>query len=219
MDKGIRSSPVRVAVRVRPLNEREISGGQSEAWDVGSGGLHLKRARRERSSCLTGKKLESKDATYLFDHVFDKDSSTATVYETIAQDIVRDAMEGYHSSIFAYGQTSCGKTHTMMHAERGIVALAVKDIFSYIKRCPTREFLLRVSYMEIYNESINDLLVPSSKNLDIFDHPKKGCVISGLVRRLLLRQAGPRNVTHPSSHHSLTPAFGIVLPLSSWRRS
>ena len=72
-------------------------------------------------------------------------------------------MEGYHGSVFAYGQTSTGKTHTMQGtgSSPGVVPLAVNDCFEYISSCEDREFLLRVSYMEIYNEQINDLFSPS----------------------------------------------------------
>ena len=69
-------------------------------------------------------------------------------------------MKGINGTLFAYGQTASGKTHTIMGepAELGIVPLAVKDIFEHINNSPSREFLLRASYMEIYNEEINDLL-------------------------------------------------------------
>lgn len=71
-------------------------------------------------------------------------------------------MEGYNAVIFAYGQTASGKTYTLSgdEDEPGIIPRAMKDVFAYIRRTSTREYLLRCSYLEIYNESIHDLLAP-----------------------------------------------------------
>jgi centromeric protein E len=69
-------------------------------------------------------------------------------------------MEGYHGTVFAYGMTGTGKTFSMQGTTTspGVIPLAITDIFSYIRETPHREFLLRVSYLEIYNEKIHDLL-------------------------------------------------------------
>ena len=69
-------------------------------------------------------------------------------------------MEGYHGTVFAYGMTGTGKTFSMQGTQSspGVIPLAITDIFSYIRETPSREFLLRVSYLEIYNEKIHDLL-------------------------------------------------------------
>lgn len=71
-------------------------------------------------------------------------------------------MEGYHGTVFAYGMTGTGKTFSMQGttSSPGVIPLAITDIFSYIRETPSREFLLRVSYLEIYNEKIHDLLSP-----------------------------------------------------------
>ena len=73
-------------------------------------------------------------------------------------------MEGYHGTVFAYGMTGTGKTFSMQGtaSSPGVIPLAIADIFSYIRETPHREFLLRVSYLEIYNEKIHDLLSPAS---------------------------------------------------------
>lgn len=75
-------------------------------------------------------------------------------------------MEGYHGTVFAYGQTGTGKTFSMQGtaSSPGVIPLAITDIFSYIRETPSREFLLRVSYLEIYNEKIQDLLSMASSN-------------------------------------------------------
>jgi centromeric protein E len=73
-------------------------------------------------------------------------------------------MDGYNAVIFAYGQTASGKTFTLSgdEDEPGIIPRSMKDVFGFIKRTPTREYLLRCSYLEIYNENIHDLLAPPS---------------------------------------------------------
>ncbi|OBS73592.1 hypothetical protein A6R68_15870, partial [Neotoma lepida] len=97
--------------------------------------------------------------------VFHSNETTKNVYEEIAVPIINSAIQGYNGTIFAYGQTASGKTHTMMGSEDclGVIPRAIHDIFQRIKKFPEREFLLRVSYMEIYNETITDLLCNAQK--------------------------------------------------------
>jgi hypothetical protein len=107
-------------------------------------------------------------------------------------------MEGYNALIFAYGQTASGKTHTLSGspAEPGIIPLSIRDLFALIRNSPDREFLLRASYLELYNEALLDLLSADCKELSLSEGKKKGeVVVNGLtecavrteddVRRLL----------------------------------
>lgn len=82
------------------------------------------------------------------------------MYDSAAKRLVRRVMEGYHGTVFAYGMTGTGKTFSMQGTATspGVIPLAITDIFSFIRETPEREFLLRVSYLEIYNEKIHDLL-------------------------------------------------------------
>ncbi|MGH0161333.1 UNVERIFIED_CONTAM: hypothetical protein FKN15_041051 [Acipenser sinensis] len=97
--------------------------------------------------------------------VFNTDETTDKLYQDVAQPLVVSAVNGYNGTIFAYGQTSSGKTFTMMGNQKslGVIPLAIQDIFKIIDDTPNREFLLRVSYMEIYNETVTDLLCDSRK--------------------------------------------------------
>ena len=97
---------------------------------------------------------------YIYDNVFESHDQNSKVYNSSAKQLVRRVMEGYHGTVFAYGMTGSGKTFSMQGtaSSPGIIPLAITDIFSFIRETPQREFLLRVSYLEIYNEKINDLL-------------------------------------------------------------
>jgi len=170
-------------------------------------------------------KEEQRKTSYSFDKVYGPMHRTNTLYEESVRHIVQSSMEGYHGSVFAYGQTSTGKTYTMSGtpSEPGIVPLAVQDCFSFIQNQnhANREFLLRVSYMEIYNEMINDLLAPekNSSAIRIFENKKEGVIVRGLREEIVTcpedvyalltigearRQTGSTNLNKQSSRsHSI----------------
>ena len=115
-----------------------------------------------RRSLISYKGREGGD--YRYDNVFSPHDQNAQVYNSAAKRLVRRVMEGYHGTVFAYGMTGTGKTFSMQGTANspGVIPLAITDIFSYIRENPNREFLLRVSYLEIYNEKIYDLLSQST---------------------------------------------------------
>jgi centromeric protein E len=113
----------------------------------------------------------------LFRSVFDANTNTSTVYEHIGTDIVKSVTSGINGTIFAYGQTSSGKTHTMLGSgdQGGVLEMAAKDIFRQISETNDRDFLLRVSFVEIYNEVIRDLLSDAADpTVAIREDPRKG---------------------------------------------
>ncbi|KAE8770805.1 kinesin-related protein 4 [Hordeum vulgare] len=146
---------VTATVRFRPLSSREIRQGEEIAWYADGETV----VRSEHNPNIA----------YAYDRVFGPTTTTQQVYDVAAQHVVSGAMQGINGTIFAYGVTSSGKTHTMHGDQRspGIIPLAVKDAFDIIQETLNREFLLRVSYLEIYNEIVNDLLNPAGKNLRI----------------------------------------------------
>ncbi|KAJ2737647.1 hypothetical protein GGI20_006400, partial [Coemansia sp. BCRC 34301] len=101
--------------------------------------------------------------------VFDQRVTTQTVYDDIVKEITTSSMSGFNGTIFAYGQTSSGKTHTMYGSgkEPGIIKLAIKNMFDIVANDVTRVYRIRVSFLEIYNEDIRDLLDPSSVHLSV----------------------------------------------------
>ncbi|PHU04707.1 Kinesin-related protein 11 [Capsicum chinense] len=164
---------ISVTVRFRPMSEREYQKGDEIAWYADGG----KTVRNEYNPATA----------YAFDRVFGPQTSTQDVYEVAAQPVVKAAMEGIHGTVFAYGVTSSGKTHTMHgdHSSPGIIPLAIKDVFSIIQDTPGREFLLRVSYIEIYNEVINDLLDPTGQNLRVREDAQ-GTYVEGIKEEVVL---------------------------------
>lgn len=179
---------VTVTVRFRPLSPREIRQGEEIAW-YADGETVL---RNEHNPSIA----------YAYDRVFGPTTTTRHVYDVAAQHVVSGAMEGINGTIFAYGVTSSGKTHTMHGDQRspGIIPLAVKDAFSIIQETPNREFLLRVSYLEIYNEVINDLLNPAGQNLRIREDAQ-GVFVEGIKEEVVLSPAHALSLIAAGEEH------------------
>lgn len=164
---------ISVTIRFRPLSEREYQKGDEIAWYADGD----KIVRNEYNPATA----------YAFDKVFGPSTSSPEVYEVAARPVVKAAMEGVSGTVFAYGVTSSGKTHTM-HGDQnspGVIPLAIKDVFSIIQDTPGREFLLRVSYLEIYNEVINDLLDPTGQNLRVREDAQ-GTYVEGIKEEVVL---------------------------------
>mmetsp|Transcript_108104 Transcript_108104/g.230818 ORF Transcript_108104/g.230818 Transcript_108104/m.230818 type:complete len:608 (+) Transcript_108104:114-1937(+) len=149
---------VRVAVRVRPLSEKEIREGGDDCVEVGKDGQTIMLNE-------DGKAQHS----YAFDHVFGTKSTQPEVFKALGMPLLDKAFEGFNSTIFAYGQTGSGKTHTMMSDrksdDRGLIPRISEELFSRITTFTSdcRKFLVTCSFLEIYNEIVYDLLAPRGK--------------------------------------------------------
>ena len=100
---------------------------------------------------------------FAFDNVFGEDSHQQTVYTKTAYNLVENVLTGYNGTIFAYGQTGCGKTHSMVgkvedEELQGIIPRSFGHILKTISETKSKEFLIRCSFIEIYNEEVRDLL-------------------------------------------------------------
>ncbi|KAJ1432996.1 P-loop containing nucleoside triphosphate hydrolase [Sesbania bispinosa] len=179
---------VTVTVRFRPLNPREIRQGEEIAWYADGDTI----VRNEYNPSIA----------YAYDRVFGPTTTTRHVYDVAAQHVVSGAMEGINGTVFAYGVTSSGKTHTMHGDQRspGIIPLAVKDAFSIIQETPNREFLLRVSYLEIYNEVVNDLLNPAGQNLRVREDAQ-GTFVEGIKEEVVLSPAHALSLIAAGEEH------------------
>ncbi|XP_030482197.2 kinesin-like protein KIN-7K, chloroplastic [Cannabis sativa] len=179
---------VTVTVRFRPLSPREIRHGEEIAWYADGESI----VRSEHNPSIA----------YAYDKVFGPTTTTRQVYDVASQHVVSGAMEGINGTIFAYGVTSSGKTHTMHGDQRspGIIPLAVKDAFSIIQETPNREYLLRVSYLEIYNEVVNDLLNPAGQNLRIREDAQ-GTFVEGIKEEVVLSPAHALSLIAAGEEH------------------
>ena len=148
-----------VAVRIRPLNARELSDEDGKQPEVAvframDGNKVVETPRYQLPEGAAAPAWEA-------DAVFGERDGNATVYESAAQPVVRAVLRGVNGTVMAYGQTSSGKTHTMSgsDADPGVMSLALRDIFDAVRADEhTRRYDVRCSYMEIYNEEIRDLL-------------------------------------------------------------
>ena len=106
--------------------------------------------------------------------MFDSKATSRDIFDTSAKGLVRSVVDGYNGTVFAYGQTAAGKTHTMLGSKGspGVLPLAVNEIMNCISQAPHRAFLIRCSYIEIYKETITDLL--SKKTLEVHESKAKG---------------------------------------------
>eukprot|EP00066_Takifugu_rubripes_P020289 XP_011609555.1 PREDICTED: centromere-associated protein E-like [Takifugu rubripes] len=179
-------SAVKVCVRVRPLIAREQSSAETTEpvqlfWKADDKSIHL----------IDDGSSTSK--SFCFDRVFTAEETTNHLYQSIAKPLVVSTVQGYNGTIFAYGQTSSGKTFTMMGGGHipGVIPLAVEDVFQTIKNCPKKEFLLRVSYMEIYNETVTDLLVDTWKRkpLEVRETINKNIFVADLTEEMVTNPA------------------------------
>ncbi|CAH8354682.1 unnamed protein product [Eruca vesicaria subsp. sativa] len=166
---------IHVSVRSRPLSTEDA---KTSPWKISSDSIFM-----PNHSSLS----------FEFDRIFREDCKTVQVYEARTKDIVAAAVRGFNGTVFAYGQTNSGKTHTMRGSptEPGVIPLAVHDLFETIYQDASREFLLRMSYLEIYNEDINDLLAPEHRKLQIHENLEKGIFVAGLREEIV---ASPQQV-------------------------
>ncbi|KAL2254802.1 UNVERIFIED_CONTAM: Kinesin-like protein KIN-7F [Sesamum indicum] len=162
-----------VLVRLRPLSEKEIAQPEVADWEcINSTTILYRNSLQECSGLPTA---------YSFDRVFRGDCTTREVYEEGTKDIALSVVGGVNSTIFAYGQTSSGKTYTM----NGITEYAVADIYDYIQRHEERAFVLKFSATEIYNEVVRDLLSTDNTPLRLLDDPERGTIIEKLTEETL----------------------------------
>ncbi|KAI5682714.1 hypothetical protein M9H77_03942 [Catharanthus roseus] len=159
---------IHVSVRARPLSPEDA---KSSPWRISENSIYV----------------PNQASKFEFDRIFREESKTAEVYNARTKDIVAAAVRGFNGTVFAYGQTSSGKTHTMRGSasEPGVIPLAVHDLFNKIQEEVDREFLLRMSYMEIYNEDINDLLAPEHRKLQIHESIERGIFVAGLREEIV----------------------------------
>jgi kinesin family protein 18/19 len=128
-------------------------------------------------------KNRTKEKQYAFDFAFHDKTSQIDVFKNTTQFLCEGVLNGYNSTVFAYGQTGAGKTFTMLGNEEnpGIMFNTMKEVFIHMKKHEVeRDYTIRVSFLEIYNENIKDLIMVSNDILDLREDPLKGVQVAGL---------------------------------------
>lgn len=170
---------VKVVVRCRPLDEKEIRDGHERIVDIDV-----------NKGCITihnpkGSNTEP-PRNFTFDAVYDWNSKQRDLYDETFRDLVQSVIEGFNGTIFAYGQTGTGKTFTMQGPKndpelRGVIPNSFEHIFQHIARTENQQYLIRASYLEIYQEEIRDLLAKDhTKRLELKERPDTGVYVKDL---------------------------------------
>ncbi|XP_058392074.1 chromosome-associated kinesin KIF4A isoform X3 [Diceros bicornis minor] len=183
MKEEVKGIPVRVALRCRPLVPKEISEGCQMCLSFVPGEPQV---------------VVGTDKSFTYDFVFDPSTEQEEVFNTAVVPLIKGVFKGYNATVLAYGQTGSGKTYSMggaYTAEQeneptvGVIPRVIQLLFKEIDKRSDFEFTLKVSYLEIYNEEILDLLCPSrekASQINIREDPKEGIKIVGLTEKTVL---------------------------------
>ncbi|XP_066984247.1 kinesin heavy chain-like isoform X2 [Macrobrachium rosenbergii] len=175
-EKGGNEDSIKVIARFRPLNDSEERAGSK---------FIVTFPHKDDQQVGIGGKV------YQFDRILKPNVTQEMVYNTAAKDIVIDVLNGYNGTIFAYGQTSSGKTHTMEGVIgdpnlQGIIPRIIQDIFNHIYNMDENlEFHIKVSYFEIYLDKIRDLLDVSKVNLAVHEDKNRVPFVKGATERFV----------------------------------
>ncbi|XP_003703114.1 kinesin-like protein KIF18A [Megachile rotundata] len=182
---------IKVIVRVRPENDRELQSNCRNIIKIVDDKMLIFDPKEEENPFFyhgvaqKGRDLlrkQNKELQFIFDKVFNISSNNSDVFEGSTKDLITSLLDGYNCSVFAYGATGAGKTHTMLGSSEdpGITYRTVAELFAQIEQQGEhREFNLGVTYLEIYNENVQDLLHKSGP-LHLRDDGRCGVIVAGL---------------------------------------
>jgi len=171
------SECVKVVIRCRPMSTKEQEDERQQ--------VVVMNTNRGEVFLADPGNVSEQPRTFTFDSVYDQHSEQSNLYLQTAYPVVESVLEGYNGTIFAYGQTGTGKTFTMAGERtgdlRGVIPRAFEHVFQRIEVGGNKQFLVRASYLEIYNEEIRDLLAKNPKNrLELKEHPETGVYVKDL---------------------------------------
>ncbi|MBN3302657.1 KIF3B protein, partial [Amia calva] len=173
------SESVKVVVRCRPMNDKEVAANFERvvSVDVKLGQVSVKNSRGASNE---------HPKMFTFDSVYDWNSKQVELYDETFRPLVDSVLLGFNGTIFAYGQTGTGKTYTMEGVRndperRGVIPNSFEHIFTHISRSQNQQYLVRASYLEIYQEEIRDLLSKDqSRRLELKERPDTGVYVKDL---------------------------------------
>ncbi|KAM4846482.1 kinesin-like protein KIF18A isoform 1-T2 [Thomomys bottae] len=223
---------MKVVVRVRPENTKEKAVGCHKVVHVVDKRILVFDPKQEEVSFFHRKRVtnfdvtkrQNKDLKFVFDTVFDENSTQMDVFEHTTKPILRSFLNGYNCTVLAYGATGAGKTHTMLGspAEPGVMYLTMLDLYKSMDEIKEEKICsTAVSYLEVYNEQIRDLLVNSGP-LAVREDSQKGVVVQGLTLHqpksseeiLQLLDSGNKNRTqHPTDTNAASSRSHAVFQI------
>nr|XP_020469524.1 kinesin-like protein KIF19 isoform X1 [Monopterus albus] len=172
-----------VALRIRPLSDAEQEEAATiVAHRVDDQMVVLMDPMEDPDDILRANR--SREKTYMFDVTFDHSASQEEVYRATTKGLIEGLISGYNATVFAYGPTGCGKTYTMLGTDKepGIYVRTLNDLFRAIEETSDDMlYSVSMSYLEIYNEMIRDLLNPSSGFLDLREDSKGVIQVAGIT--------------------------------------
>ena len=184
---GDQRDNVKVAIRIRPLNEKERQ-------ECGKSGICIQEPNKTLSI-----DIKSEKKSFTFDYIASEEVTQQEVFERIGKPITSSCLSGYNGTIFAYGQTGAGKTFTILgnqieniesftlsseYPYRGLLPRCFEYLFNAISEESLKsntKFLIKCSYLEIYQEQVNDLLDPNPQNLQLREDMRHGVYVDGLI--------------------------------------
>ncbi|KAG9268501.1 kinesin family member 3Cb [Astyanax mexicanus] len=178
MSVGKKSETIKVVVRCRPVNKKEEAMSHEKIVEVD---IKLGQVRVHNP-----KGPGTLVKAFTFDAVYDMASKQTDLYDYSCKPLIDSVLQGFNGTVFAYGQTGTGKTYTMqglpMDPERrGVIPNSFQHIFTHISRSQNQQYLVRVSYLEIYQDEIRDLVCKdNNKKLELKENPELGVYVKGL---------------------------------------
>jgi kinesin family protein 18/19 len=214
------NSSFRVYVRIRPLSERELSHNNPRKREK------ILKHQENVVWIEESRGTTRKEHSFAFNEVFTEEFSNQDVYNHAVAPLVEVLVQGYHSTCFAYGMTSAGKTHTMLGDmylstafEPGIVFLSVNNTFELLRRSHNLSSV-KLSYLEIYNEHVRDLLNTEGNDLMIVEDPIRGIVVPELteynvsdieqVKELILQGNSKRTMAPTGANQFSTRSHAVL---------
>jgi kinesin family protein 3/17 len=172
---------IQVVVRCRPMNKKETEEKRKSIIDIDI---------EARSVSIRNPDNENEPPkTFTYDASYDDKTQQRVFYDESCFSVIEGTLEGFNSTIFAYGQTGCGKSFTMQGPStssedlKGVIPNCFSHIFDFVKASKDVQFLIHCQYLELYNEEIKDLLVTDkiSNKLNLSEDPQKGMYVSGIT--------------------------------------
>ncbi|KAL0964817.1 hypothetical protein UPYG_G00329420 [Umbra pygmaea] len=218
---------MRVAVRVRPLNNREKEMSAAVIVHMEGRTTSIDCNKKHTYKGIPGVGLND-GGTHSFSYDFSYNSTDTRspyfvpqekVFEDLGSDVIKAAFEGYNACVFAYGQTGSGKSYTMIgtQGDMGLIPRICEGLFCQISKASKNEgasFRTEVSYLEIYNERVQDLLMPMrcSENvpgLRVREHPKDGPYVQDLSKHLVQSYSEVEDLMHAGNCKRTTAQTGM----------